>query len=406
MKETTRKIKLSPPDITDGELGAVVEVLKSGWITTGPVTKRFEKELSLFCGTDRTACMNSATAALELTLRVLGIGTGDEVITSAYTYTASASVIDHVGAKIILIDTAPESYEMDYTLLERAVTERTKAVIPVDIAGVMADYDRIRAILDRKRRLYKPATALQETIGRAAIVADAAHSLGAVRDGQKSGCAADFTCFSFHAVKNVTTAEGGAVTWKTKAGLSDDELYRRFMLLSLHGQNKDALAKTLLGGWDYDIECLGYKYNMTDIAAAFGSVQLERYPAMLRRRREIVTQYDEGLADLPCKTIRHTSESGTSSMHLYPVRVSGLHEAQRDRIFFQLADDGIATLVHYKPLPMMTAYQKLGFDIADYPNAFRQYENEISLPIHTSMSDDDVCYVLERFRIHLKNAVA
>ena len=393
-----REISFSPPDISEREIRDVVETMKSGWITTGPLSKRFEAELTCFCGTDKTVCLNSATAALELTLRVLGIGDGDEVITSAYTYTASASVIAHVGAKIVLVDTAPDCYEMDERLLEAAVTEKTKAVIAPDIAGVMCDYSRISAILDGKRSLFTPATPLQKAIGRAAVIADAAHSLGAVRNGMKSGCAADFTCFSFHAVKNVTTAEGGAVTWTTKEGISDVELYRQFMLLALHGQNKDAFTKAHSGGWEYDVECLGYKFNMTDIAAAIGSAQLKRYPALLRRRREIVTLYDEGLRDFPCKTIAHITKNSMSSMHLYLVRVTGIGAPEREAILRKLAESGVSASVHYKPLPMMTAYIALGFDIADYPNAYRQYQNEITLPLHTLLSDGDVRYVIEKFR--------
>jgi dTDP-4-amino-4,6-dideoxygalactose transaminase len=393
-----REISFSPPDISECEISEVVETMKSGWITTGPKSKRFETELTRFCGADKTVCLNSATAALELTLRVLGIGTGDEVITSAYTYTASASVIAHVGAKIVLVDTAPDSYEMDDRLLEAAVTEKTKAVIAPDIAGVMCDYSRIKAILDGKRSLFTPTTSNQQAIGRAAVIADAAHSLGAVRDGMKSGCAADFTCFSFHAVKNVTTAEGGAVTWKTKEGISDGELYRQFMLLALHGQNKDAFSKAHLGGWEYDVECLGYKFNMTDIAAAIGSAQLKRYPELLRRRRELVTLYGEGLRGLPCSAVAHITDNGMSSMHLYLVRVTGIGAAQRNAIILKLAESGISASVHYKPLPMMTAYIALGFNIADYPNAYRQYQNEITLPLHTLLSDDDARYVIEQFK--------
>ena len=405
MNEAKRIIRLSPPDITDEEIEAVVEVLKSGWITTGPVTKRFEAELSDFCGTDKTVCLNSATAALELTLRVLGVGPGDEVITSAYTYTASASVIAHTGARIVLVDTAPDSYEMDMRLLEAAVTAKTKAVIAPDIAGVMCDYDTIGAVLEGKRTLFSPVTDLQRTIGRAAVIADAAHSLGAVRNGVKSGAAADFTCFSFHAVKNVTTAEGGAVTWKTKAGIPDDELYRRLMLLALHGQSKDALAKANLGGWEYDIECLGYKFNMTDIAAAIGSVQLKRYPELLRRRRELVTLYDEGLRGLPCAPLAHTTPDSASSMHLYPVYIAGIGAARRDYILLKLAEQGIGATVHYKPLPMMTAYMALGFDIADYPNARARYAGEIFLPLHTLLSDGDVRYVIKKFRRCVRESV-
>jgi len=393
-----RPISLSPPDITEEEINAVVEVLKSGWITTGPVTKRFEKEISEFCGTDRTVCLNSATAGLELSLRVLGIGPGDEVIATAYTYTASASVINHVGAKIVMVDTGLNSYELDYDLVEKAITPRTKAIIPVDIAGVMCDYKRLRAILEAKKDLFNPSNDLQKSIGRVAIVADAAHSIGAVRDGEKSGQAADFTSFSFHAIKNVTTAEGGAVTWKTKPGISDDDIYKEFMLLSLHGQNKDALAKAKLGGWEFDIKYTGYKYNMTDIAASIGSVQLKRYPKLLKRRREIVEIYNEGLKGLPCVPITHITDSFHSSMHLYLVRMNGKNAVERDAVFTKMAEQQIATLVHYKPLPMMTAYKNLGFDIKDYPNAYKQFENEISLPIHTLLSDEDVYRVIDNFK--------
>ena len=393
-----REIKLSPPDISEAEINAIVEVLRSGWITTGPVTKRFEREIAAFCGTQRAVCLNSATAALELTLRILGVGPGDEVITSAYTYTASASIIDHIGARIVLVDTARDSYEMDYDQLESAITERTKAVIPVDIAGVMCDYDRVRSIVEGKSSLFRPSNQIQEALGRIAIVADAAHSIGAVRHGVKSGGAADFTCFSFHAIKNVTTAEGGAVTWRPISGVSDDDLYRQYMLYSLHGQNKDALAKSKLGGWEIDIQCLGFKFNMTDIAAAIGSEQLKRYPALLERRKEITELYNEGLRGLPCQPIQHLGQDFSSSMHLYLVRVDGIDEAARDAIFHRMAQAGIATVVHYKPLPMMTAYKNKGFSISDYPNAFAQYQNEISLPLHTLLSNDDVSYVISHFK--------
>ncbi|MBO5453724.1 MAG: DegT/DnrJ/EryC1/StrS family aminotransferase [Clostridia bacterium] len=392
-----KPISLSPPDITNEEINAVVDVLKSGWITTGPVTKRFETEISAFCGTDKSVCLNSATAGLELSLRVLGIGPGDEVITTAYTYTASASVIEHVGAKIIMVDTGVDSYEIDYDAVERAITPNTKAVIPVDIAGVMCDYIRLKNILDSKKSLFSPANDLQKSIGRVAIVADAAHSIGAVRDGMKSGQAADFTSFSFHAIKNVTTAEGGAVTWMTKPGISDHELYKEFMLLSLHGQNKDALAKAKLGGWEFDIKCTGYKCNMTDIAAAIGSVQLKRYPVLLKRRREIVEIYNDGLKGLPCVPITHICDTFESSMHLYLVRMNGKNAIERDAVFMKMAENQIATLVHYKPLPMMTAYKQLGFDIKNYPNAYKQFENEISLPIHTLLTNEDVYRVIDTF---------
>ena len=393
-----RKINLSPPDITNEEIEAVTEVLKSGWITTGPVTKRFETEISAFCGADRTACLNSATAALETTLRLLEIGPGDEVITTAYTYTASASVIDHVGAKIVMVDSGKDSFHIDYDGLEKAITPKTKAVIPVDIAGVMCDYNRIKEILESKKSIFNPTNDLQKAIGRVAIVADAAHSMGAVCDGKRSGEAADFTCFSFHAIKNVTTAEGGALSWTTKNGISDDDIYRNIMLLTLHGQNKDALAKAKLGGWEFDIKCTGYKCNMTDIAAAIGSVQLKRYPELLKRRVEISKLYDEGLRGLPCSCIEHENDNFSSSRHLYLVRMDGKDAKQRDEVFYKMAEKGIATLVHYKPLPMMTAYKNLGFDINDYPNAYNQYANEISLPIHTLLSDDDVMYVIENFK--------
>jgi len=393
-----KTISLSPPDITEEEINAVSDVLRSGWITTGPVTKRFETEISVFCGTDRTACLNSATAALEISLRLLGIGPGDEVITTAYTYTASASVIDHVGAKIVMVDTGKDSFQIDYDKVGEAITSKTKAVIPVDIAGVMCDYNRLKKVLESKKELFNPENDLQKAIGRVAIVADAAHSIGAERDGEKSGQAADFTCFSFHAIKNVTTAEGGALTWKTKPGISDDDIYKDIMLFSLHGQNKDALAKAKLGGWEFDIKCTGYKCNMTDIAAAIGSVQLKRYPELLKRRREISKMYDEGLKNLPCKPIEHITETSASSVHLYLVRMDGKDAKTRDEVFFKMAEQGIATLVHYKPLPMMTAYKNLGFDINDYPNAYKQYENEISLPIHTLLSNEDVEYVIENFK--------
>lgn len=393
-----RKINLSPPDITNEEIEAVTQALKSGWITTGPVTKRFENEISAFCGTDRTACLNSATAALETTLKVLGIGSGDEVITTAYTYTASASVIDHVGAKIVMVDCGKDSFHIDYDALKNAITPKTKAVIPVDIAGVMCDYNRIKEILESKKAMFSPSNDLLKEIGRVAIVADAAHSIGAVRDGEKSGEAADFTCFSFHAIKNVTTAEGGAVTWKTKSGILDDDIYKEIMLLTLHGQNKDALAKSLLGGWEYDIKYTGYKCNMTDIAASIGSVQLKRYPELLERRKQIAKMYDEGLKDLLCTPIEHTADNFVSSMHLYLVRLTGKDEQARNEVFNKLGEYGITAAVHYKPLPMMTAYKNLGFCIKDYPNAYNQYKNEISLPIHTLLSDDDVRYVIDKFK--------
>lgn len=395
--EPKRQIKLSPPDITEAEINAVVEVMRSGWITTGPKTKQFENDIAAYCGTSRAVCLSSATAALELCLRLLGIGPGDEVITSAYTYTASASVIDHVGAKIIMVDNAPNSYEMDYSVLEKAITNRTKAIIPVDIAGVMCDYDKIYEIVTAKRHLFNAHSDMQSIFGRIAILSDAAHSFGAVYKGKTSGAVADFTCFSFHAVKNLTTAEGGACTWLDIDGMENAAIYRRFMLLSLHGQSKDALDKMQFGGWEFDIECLGYKYNMTDIAAAIGIEQLKRYKSLLKRRREIVEKYDEGLRGPSLMPISHIKPDSISSMHLYLVRIVGLNQVQRDKLFFAMAERGVATLVHYKPLPMMSAYKKMGFDINDFPNAFAQYQNEISLPIHTLMNDDDVDYVIDNF---------
>lgn len=405
MIQENRVIKLSPPDITDEEIQAVVASLKSGWITTGPVTKRFEKEIAEYCGTNRAVCLNSATACLELTLRILGIGEGDEVIVPAYTYTASASVIDHVGAKIVFCDCAKDSYQMDYDLLPELITDKTKAIIAVDIAGVMCDYDRIKKIAADKADLYNPRTCMQKAFSRLPVLADAAHSIGAERDGKRSGQAADFTSFSFHAVKNVTTAEGGAVTWLPINGISDDEIYRQYMLLSLHGQNKDALAKSKLGGWEFDIECLGYKCNMTDVAAAIGSVQLKRYPKLLERRHEIARMYDVGLSGLGCKTISEYTDGSNPSHHLFLVRVNGIDSKTRDSIFYKMAEYGVATLVHYKPLPMMSGYICKGFDIKDYPNAYDQYCNEISLPIHTLMSDEDVRYVIECFKKALSEVI-
>jgi len=393
-----RPISLSPPDITEEEINAVVEVLKSGWITTGPVTKRFEKEISELCGTDRTVCLNSATAGLELSLRVLGIGPGDEVIATAYTYTASASVINHVGAKIVMVDTGLNSYELDYDLVEKAITPRTKAIIPVDIAGVMCDYKRLRAILEAKKDLFNPSNDLQKSIGRVAIVADAAHSIGAVRDGEKSGQAADFTSFSFHAIKNVTTAEGGAVTWKTKPGISDDDIYKEFMLLSLHGQNKDALAKTKIGAWEYDIIGPWYKCNMTDIMAAIGLKQLDRYHRLLKRRVEIIKKYDKTCEALGIHHLVHHTDYMDSSNHLYLIRVPGIVEEGRNKIIEKMAERGVATNVHYKPLPMMTAYKKSSGGIEDYYNSYDYYKNLITLPLHTKLTDDDVEYVCEMLK--------
>lgn len=392
-------IPFSPPDITEEEIREVTEALRSGWITTGPKTKEFEQKIAEFTHTSKAVCLNSATACMELALHLLGIGPGDEVITSAYTYSASASVIIHTGARPVLVDTAPGSYHMDYDQLEEAVTERTKAIIPVDIAGVMCDYERILAIAERKRALFHPENPLQEAFGRIIVLADAAHAFGASRHGKLCGQAADFTSFSFHAVKNLTTAEGGALVWRNlpgearAAGMDDEWIYRQLMLLSLHGQSKDALAKTEPGAWEYDIVMPAYKCNMTDIMAAIGLAQLKRYPGMLKRRRELLDQYGEMLSGLPIEILRHDGPDSSSSRHLCLARLTGKSEDFRNRLIKEMAKQGVAANVHYKPLPMHTAYQKLGFDIKDYPNAFHQYENEITLPLHTRLTDEEMEYI-------------
>jgi dTDP-4-amino-4,6-dideoxygalactose transaminase len=389
------KVPFSPPDITEVEINEVIDTLKSGWITTGPKTKLLEKKIAEYCGTSMAVCLNSATAAMELTLRLLGIGKDDEVITSAYTYSASASVIEHVGAKIVLVDTAVNSFEMDYGQLEAAITPRTKAIIPVDIAGVMCDYDQILAIVNRKSSLFQPTNPLQQAFGRVVVLADAAHSFGAVCKGTRSGAVSDFTSFSFHAVKNLTTGEGGAVTWREIPGVSNEEIYRQFMLLSLHGQSKDALAKTKLGAWEYDIVSPAYKCNMTDIMAAIGLGQIQRYPELLERRKEIIGRYDRLLARGEVEPLKHFGRDFVSSGHLYLVRLTGKSEAYRNGIIEKMAEKGIATNVHYKPLPMHTAYKNLGFDIQDYPNAYNMYQNEISLPLHTLLTDEQIEYIAE-----------
>ncbi len=389
-------IKFSPPDISQAEIDEVVDTLRSGWITTGPKTKLFERQIAEFCNTPKAVCLNSATAGLELILRIFGIGKGDEVITSAYTYTASASVIEHVGAKIVLCDITDDGYEMDYSRLEKLVTDKTKAVILVDIAGKICDYDRARAILEKKKNIFHASNELQSKIGRVLLIADAAHSFGAVKDGKKSGEHADFTSFSFHAVKNLTTAEGGAVVWKDVEGVDNEELYRQFMLWSLHGQSKDALAKNQLGAWEYDIKMCGQKCNMTDILAAIGLAQMKRYPALLSRRREIINKYDGSLKKYG-ETVLHYGENFASSGHLYLLRVDGIDEKQRNAIIVKMAEKGVATNVHYKPLPMHTAYKNLGFDINDYPKAYEKYRNEITLPLHTLLTDEEVEYVINAF---------
>lgn len=402
-----RNISFSPPDITEEEINLVAECLRSGWITTGPKTKLFEEKIAEYTGVNKAVCLNSATACLESVLRFLGIGPGDEVITSAYTYTASASPAIHVGATIKLVDTAKDSYEFDMDSLKAAITENTKVIIPVDIAGVPCDYQAIYKIVEEKKSMFKPQNDIQKRFGRIIIVADSAHGFGASAkiDGENkmAGNLADFTSFSFHAVKNLTTAEGGALTWRPIEGMKDDEIYHQFMLLSLHGQTKDALKKTQLGAWEYDIVSPAYKCNMTDVMAAIGLVQLERYPSLLARRREIIQKYDDAFKPLGCDVIEHYNDQHTSSGHLYLLRIPGISESERNELIIKMAEQGIATNVHYKPLPMMSAYKELGFDIADYPNAFGQYECEITLPLNTKLSDEDVDYIIENFTKILKS---
>lgn len=390
-----KQIPFSPPDVGQKEIDQVIEALQSGWITTGPKTKEFERQIADFCHVDKAVCLNSATACLESILRVLGVGPGDEVITSAYTYTASASPVCHVGAKLVMVDTQPDSLEMDYDQLAAAITPKTKVIIPVDLGGVMCDYDKLFEIVESKKDLFHPTNEIQKALGRIAVVADAAHGFGAQRKGEKCGSVADFTSFSFHAVKNLTTAEGGALTWKNIPGIDNEELYKEFMLLSLHGQSKDALAKTKLGAWEYDIVSPAYKCNMTDIMAGIGLAQMERYPILLARRQEIIKKYDEALRPLGIQTLPHYTDENQSSGHLYITRIPGITEEQRNEIIIKMAERGIATNVHYKPLPMMTAYKNLGFDINNYPNAYQMYANEITLPLHTKLSDEDVQYVID-----------
>lgn len=402
-----RNIPFSPPDMSEAEILEVTEALRSGWITTGPKTKEFEHLISMCCQTARTdaegnalpttVCLNSATACMEMVLRVLGIGQGDEVIVPAYTYTATASSVCHVGAVPVMVDCAPDSFEMDYDKLAEAITERTKAIMPVDLAGIVADYDKIYAAVESKKHLFRPSNDIQRAYGRCVVIADAAHAFGAMWHGKMCGEIADFTSFSFHAVKNLTTAEGGALTWRAHKGVDDSMVYKQIQLLSLHGQNKDALAKTKLGGWEYDIIGTWYKCNMTDIMAGIGLAQIKRYPELLRRRRQLIERYNVALAPYPVEVLPYYSNDHSSSGHLYMVRVKGISTEQRNDIIVKMAERGIATNVHYKPLPMMTAYKALGFDIKNYPNAFEQYHNEITLPLHTRLTDDDVEYILENF---------
>ena len=397
MNMKLRNIPFSPPDMTEAEAIEVREAILSGWITTGPKTKEFERLIAICCQTKKAVALNSATAAMELTLRVLGVGAGDEVIVPAYTYTATASVVHHVGAKIVMVDVAPDSFEIDYDHIADAITERTKVVMPVDLGGVMCDYDRIFAAVESKRELFRPANDIQKAFGRVIVLADAAHAFGARWHDRMCGEVADFTSFSFHAVKNLTTAEGGAITWRSIEGIDDEWLYKQYQLLSLHGQNKDALAKTQLGAWEYDIVAPDYKCNMTDIAAAIGLVQIRRYAELLHRRREIVERYNEALRDCNVQVLNHYGDDHQSSGHLYLVRLLGKDAEYRNEVIRKMAERGIACNVHYKPLPMMTAYKNLGFDIKDYPNAYRQFENELTLPLHTRLSDEDVEYVIGNF---------
>lgn len=392
------QIPFSPPDISELEIEQVTEALRSGWITTGPKTKELERQVAEFCGTSRAVCLGSQTACAEMTLRLLGVGEGDEVITSAYTYTATASVVCHVGAKLILIDTQKDSLEMDYDQLEAAITEKTKVVIPIDLAGIPCDYEKIYSIVEKKKAKFHPTNKIQEAIGRVIVMADAAHAFGAkLNDGSMVGSIADFSNFSFHAVKNFTTAEGGAVTWKSIEGIDDEALYHQYQLLSLHGQSKDALAKTQLGAWEYDIVGPWYKCNMTDVAAGIGLAQMQRYKGILARRKEIIEKYNAAFKPVGIEVLEHYNDVHQSSGHLYITRVPGITLNQRHEIIVKMAEAGVACNVHYKPLPMMTAYKNLGFDIKDYPNAYKRFENEITLPLHTKLTDKEVEYVIEKY---------
>lgn len=398
-------IPFSPPDIGEDEIAEVAEALRSGWITTGPRTKKLEKLIAEYVGTEMCVCLNSQTACAEMALRLLGVGEGDEVITSAYTYTASASIIDHVGAKIVLVDIQNDRPEIDYDALEAAITERTKAIIPVDIGGVPCDYERIFEIVEKKKDIFKPNSKIQRALGRVAVMADTAHSFGASVGERMVGCIADFSSFSFHAVKNLTTAEGGALTWRNIEGIDNAEIYKQLQLFSLHGQSKDALAKTQLGAWEYDIVGTWYKCNMTDIVAAVGLKQLERYPEMLKRRQDIISAYDKALKEIGVKVLDHYTDSYTSSGHLYLTRVPGINAEQRHEIIVKMAERGIACNVHYKPLPMHTAYKNLGFDIKDYPHAYAYFANEITLPLHTCLTDEQVEYVITNYTDVLKEYI-
>ena len=387
-------IPFSPPDITQEEIDEVVDTLKSGWITTGPKTKKFENEITEYCNSDKTVCLSSATASIEMTLRVLGIGKGDEVIVPAYTYTATCSAVCHVGATPVIIDSQKTTEEMDYELMADAINEKTKAIIPVDIAGILCDYDKIFEIVESKKDLFSPNSQYQEVFNRIIVIADCAHGFGAIKDDKKSGTFADFTCFSFHAVKNLTTAEGGAVTWKKHSGLDSERLYRDYQIYSLHGQTKDAFQKTT-GSWEYDILIPGYKCNMTDIQASIGLIQLERYDSLLKKRHEIIEKYNSALKDYPVLLQNHLCDDSKSSGHLYLIRINGIGLEERNEIIIKMGERGVSTNVHYKPLPLLTAYKDLGFDIADYPNAYHLFENEISLPLYSKLTDEEVNYIID-----------
>lgn len=404
------KIPFSPPDLTDAEINEVVSALKSGWITTGPKTKELEREVASFCHTDKAVCLSSQTSCAEMALRLLGIGEGDEVIVPAYTYTASAEVVCHVGAKLVFIDSQPDSLEMDYDAVEKAITDKTKVIIPVDLAGIPCDYDRIFSIVEKKKSLFKPSNDIQSKFGRIIVCADTAHAFGSSWHGQPVGSVADFSAFSFHAVKNFTTAEGGALTWKPNEALNDEELYKRVQLYSLHGQSKDALSKNQLGSWEYDILGPWYKCNMTDIHAAIGLAQMKRYPSLLKHRREIIEKFDNAFKPVGVHTLPHFTDEYTSSGHLYLTRVfkkngEPISDEERREIIIKMAERGITTNVHYKPLPMMTGYKKLGFDIKDYPNAYAHYANEISLPLFSRLTDEEVDYIIDNYTDVIKEYI-
>lgn len=404
------KIPFSPPDLTDAEINEVVSALKSGWITTGPKTKELEREVASFCHTDKAVCLSSQTSCAEMALRLLGIGEGDEVIVPAYTYTASAEVVCHVGAKLVFIDSQPDSLEMDYDAVEKAITDKTKVIIPVDLAGIPCDYDRIFSIVEKKKILFKPSNDIQSKFGRIIVCADTAHAFGSSWHGQPVGSVADFSAFSFHAVKNFTTAEGGALTWRPNEALDDEELYKRVQLYSLHGQSKDALSKNQLGSWEYDILGPWYKCNMTDIHAAIGLAQMKRYPSLLKHRREIIEKFDNAFKPLGVHTLPHFTDEYTSSGHLYLTRVfkkngEPISDEERREIIIKMAERGITTNVHYKPLPMMTGYKKLGFDIKDYPNAYAHYANEISLPLFSRLTDEEVDYIIDNYTDVIKEYI-